>query len=142
MGAARAGLHLQGQHLRLPPGQDLDLRHQPRADPVADQVGEPLLLIQRVSNAAHVAAAILHPDQQRAAGCVGEGHDRFQRPIRRGKITLDLQRLALRALEQVEQVRIARKCTPKRSVLSLIQAGFLVRGVGVSPTPALTCRRI
>jgi len=61
MGAARAGVYLQGQHLCLPPGQDLDLRDEPRADPVADQVGESLLLIQRVGHAAHIAAAILHP---------------------------------------------------------------------------------
>jgi hypothetical protein len=60
-------VHLQSQHLRLPPGQDLDLRHEPRADPVADEVGETLLLIQRVGHAAHIAAAILHPDQQGAA---------------------------------------------------------------------------
>jgi hypothetical protein len=45
----------------LPPRQDLDLRHQPRTDPVADQVGESLLLIQRVGHATHIAAAILHP---------------------------------------------------------------------------------
>ena len=39
LGAARAGVHMQRQHLGLQPGRDLDLRHQPRADPVAGEVG-------------------------------------------------------------------------------------------------------
>ena len=47
MGAARAGVHTQGQHLRLPPGQDFELRHKTRADPVADAIGESRLLVQR-----------------------------------------------------------------------------------------------
>jgi len=47
MGAARAGVHPQGQHLRLPPGQDFEFRHKTRADPVADAIGESLLLGQR-----------------------------------------------------------------------------------------------
>lgn len=122
MGAARAWVDLHHQHLRLPPEQDLDLRRQPRADPVADQVGESLLLVQWVGNATHVAAAILDPDQQNAACSVGEGHDRFQRPIRLGKITLELQRLALRALEQVKQVNAARNATRKELALSPIRA--------------------
>jgi hypothetical protein len=46
MGAARAGVHAQGQHLLLPPGQDFELRHKTRADPVADEIGESLLLVQ------------------------------------------------------------------------------------------------
>lgn len=65
MGTAQAGVHPQGQHLRLPPGQDFELRHKTRADPVADEIGESLLLVQRVSHAAHVAIATL---QQRFTG--------------------------------------------------------------------------
>ena len=42
----------QGQPLRLPPRPDLDLRHETRADPIAGEVGEELLLIQRVSHCA------------------------------------------------------------------------------------------
>ena len=80
MGPASAGMNIQRQHLRLPPGKGLDLRNEPRADPIADEVGEPLLLIQRVGHAAHIAVAILLPDQQDAAGRVGEDHDRFSTP--------------------------------------------------------------
>jgi hypothetical protein len=65
MGTAQAGVHPQGQHLRLPPGQDFELHHKTRADPVADEIGELLLLVQRVSHAAHVAIATL---QQRFTG--------------------------------------------------------------------------
>ena len=106
-------MHLECQHLLLSPGQDLDLRHEARADPVADGVGESLLLIQWVGNAAHVSAAVVDADQKRAASGVGEGEDRIQRPIGRGEVTLELQRLALRPLEQVEQVHSARSCTQK-----------------------------
>jgi hypothetical protein len=113
MGATRAGIHLECQHLRPSPGPDLDLRHKARADPVADEVGETLLLIQWVGNAAHVSAAVVDADQKRAASGVGEGDDRFQRPIRRGEVTLELQRLALRPLEQVEEDYSARHCTQK-----------------------------
>lgn len=60
MGAARAGFNPQGQHLRLPPGHDLVLRHKTWADPVADEIGESLLLpLQRISHAAHIAIATL-----------------------------------------------------------------------------------
>ena len=88
---------------------------------------------QRVGHAAHVAAAILHPDQQGAACSVGEGHNRFQRAIRRGKITLELQRLALRALEQVEQIHIAQKRTRKQTALSLFRVPRRVRAMAGEP---------
>jgi len=80
VGGAHPHIHGCGtgcQHLRLPTGQVLELRHETGADPVADEVGKSLLLIQRVSHGAYVAAAICHPDQQGAAGSVVEGYDRY-----------------------------------------------------------------
>jgi len=72
---ARARMDLQGQHLQPAPGQELDLRDEARADAVADEAGQTLPQVESGRHAANVAGAVLHADEQRAAGRVGEGDD-------------------------------------------------------------------
>ena len=103
MRAAGAGMDVQRKHLRPAPGEDLDLWHEPGADPVADEVGQAFFQIERFGNPPNVPALVLHADQQRPARGVGKGHDRLARLVGRGEVPLELQRLTLRALEDFEQ---------------------------------------
>jgi hypothetical protein len=95
---------LHGQHLRATPRQDLELRHESGDDVVADQVGEALLQIEGIAHAAHVSALVLDADKQRSARGIGEGDDRLERAVRGGEVALELEGLALRALEQLDEV--------------------------------------
>jgi len=65
--AGRARVNLHGQDLGAAPGQDLDFRYEARSDVIADQVGQPLLQIERLDDASDMAALVLHPEQQRSA---------------------------------------------------------------------------
>ncbi|MEX2609316.1 MAG: hypothetical protein WEA24_05160 [Gemmatimonadota bacterium] len=69
---------------------------------VADQVGQPLLHVERSGYTSNVAAAVLNANQQCAARRIGDCHDRLERTMWRGKITLELQRLALRPPQDLE----------------------------------------
>lgn len=104
MRAARARVDLYCQHLGAAPGQDLDFRHEPGDDQVADQVRQALLQIQRLAYAADMPAPVLNAEEQRPAGRVREGNDRLEHTLRRGQIALELQRLALGALKQLDEV--------------------------------------
>jgi len=105
---ARARVHPQSQGLRSAPGKDLDLRHDPRADAVTDEVGHSLLQVEGVRYTADVASSVLDADEQRSARRVGEGHDRLEHSVRRRHVAFELERLPLRALQDLEEVH-ARK---------------------------------
>ena len=97
-------MDLHRQHLRPPPRQYLDFRHEARGNPVADEVREALLQTERVAYAADVAAPVLDAEQQRAARCVGEGNDRLHHTQGSGEVALELQCLALRPPEDLDEV--------------------------------------
>jgi hypothetical protein len=90
-------LHKGARFLHGLHGEGVDL------DPIQDAAfvaaGEAPGMDPAIGHAAQVFAANLHSDQQGAVCSVGKGHGCFQRPIRLGMITLELQRLAFRALE-------------------------------------------
>lgn len=71
---------------------------------VADQVGQALLQIKGLAHAAHVPALVLDADKQRSARSVDEGDDRLERAHRGGEVALEREGLALRALEQFDEV--------------------------------------
>ena len=60
--------------------------------------------IEGIAHAAHVPALVLDADKQRSARGVGEGDDRLERAVRGGEVALELEDLALRALEQLDEV--------------------------------------
>lgn len=129
-------MDLHSQHLRPAPGEDLDLGDDARSDAVAKAAGEPLLDINWVGYAADVPAPVFHTDEQGPARGVGEGHDCLQRPVGRGEVALELQRLALRELEELHEVHNARKQTRKEALAS----SFRVAGP-MCPSGRLTiCR--
>jgi alkanesulfonate monooxygenase SsuD/methylene tetrahydromethanopterin reductase-like flavin-dependent oxidoreductase (luciferase family) len=70
---------------------------------IADEVREALFEVQGCGHAANVAGPVLDADKERAARGVGEGNDGLDHPVGSGEIALELQRLALRAFEQLEQ---------------------------------------
>jgi hypothetical protein len=61
MRAAGAGVDLHSDDLSAAPRQDLDLRHEPRGNLIADEVGEPLLHVERINDAADVGRSVFHP---------------------------------------------------------------------------------
>src|SRR5439155_13704885 len=61
------GIDVDGQHLRSPPGEDLDLGNDPGGDGVAYEVGHALLQIERACHPTHVPAPVLHAHDQRPA---------------------------------------------------------------------------
>ena len=95
---------MYGDHVCLPVLQDLHVRQQAGSDPVADQIRHPFLQDQRIGNAEDAPGAILDPDQDDAARGVGEGDDCAQEPVRRGKVPLELQRLALRFAQRLGEI--------------------------------------
>src|SRR2546426_6190912 len=115
--APRARVDLDRQHLRTTPGQDLDFRHEPRNDQVADQVRQALLQIERLSYTADVPLSVLHTQGQYPAGRVGKGNDRLQRALRRGELALKLEGLALGALEDLDEVHGLRSLLGSLAVL-------------------------
>jgi hypothetical protein len=76
VGTQRAGRHPGHQHLGAAPGQDFDFGQQTRLDAVGHQVGQPLLVAQRIGQAGHAAGLFVHADHQVTAGGIGEGHQR------------------------------------------------------------------
>jgi hypothetical protein len=52
------------------------------ADPVADQVGEALVLVKWVGNATHVQGAVVNADSLSAAGLIGEGTHHLTQRLR------------------------------------------------------------
>lgn len=104
VGSAGARMDLNGQDLLAAPRQDLNLGNQPGSDAVADEVCQALLQAQRVADAAHAPALVLHTEEQRPARGVGERHDRSHHAVRRGEVPLELERLAFRELQDLGQV--------------------------------------
>ena len=104
MRPARAGMDLHRQHLRPPPRQYLDFRQEPRGNPVVDEDCDALLQTERVAHAPDVAAPVLDAKQQRSARGVCKGNDRLHHTEGSGEVTLELQRLALRPLEDLDEV--------------------------------------
>jgi hypothetical protein len=106
-------MNLKRQHLRPAPPEDLYLRDDPRTNQIADEAGRALLEIERIGHSTDMPAPILHPDQQRPARGVGEGYDRLEGSAGGGEVALELQRLPLRALEDLHEVQHARRHTRK-----------------------------
>ena len=77
-----AGVHADGQYVRAPESDELDVRQQPRQDRVADEARDPFLQGKRVAHAANGPAAVLDADQNRSAGRVGESDDRPEHSAR------------------------------------------------------------
>ena len=102
-----------------PPRQDFQLRDQAREDAVADQTGQPLFHVQRLTYAPHVTGHVFHTDQQDAARRVGERHNGSQHPIRRGQIALELKRLAFRALEDIQKIHCSELYSEARQAVKL-----------------------
>jgi hypothetical protein len=90
--------------MRSPPGQNLDVRDEPRADGVHHEVCEPFFDRQNIWYAKHPTGFVLDPNRDGAAGGVREGYESLQNAFVRGQVPLVFERLAFRALEQFEQV--------------------------------------
>jgi hypothetical protein len=86
--------------MQLPPGVDLDVGHQQRADAVREGIGQPLLVSQRIVNPDHLFRLVLHADDDVSSRGVGEGdsgaHDAGEGPA----VFFELQRLAFVAGEE------------------------------------------
>jgi hypothetical protein len=76
---------------------------------IADQVREPLLHVEGLRDAAYVASLVLHAEEKGPAGGVREGDDGLEDPVGAGKLALELERLAFRPCEQVDEVHGGRK---------------------------------
>jgi hypothetical protein len=97
-------MDLDGHHVGLAPGQQLEIRQQPRGDGVGNQAGDPLHEGKRVSHASDVPAPILHPDEHHTTRRIGEGDDRAKKSLGRGQVALEFEGLALRVAEGIEEV--------------------------------------
>src|SRR5260221_3734012 len=76
----------------------------PRCDGIGNEACHPLFDLQGVLHAAHARGAAFHSQDQGAAGGIREADKGLQGAVRGGEIAFELQRLAFRALEQVEEV--------------------------------------
>ena len=104
MRAPRARVHLHRQHLSATPRKDLELWEDSRDDVVANQARQALLHLERIAHAAHVPALVLDADKQHSARGVGKGDDCLERTLRGGEIALELEGLAFRTLEQLDEI--------------------------------------
>ena len=87
-----------------PPGDDLQLRHQPRHDVIADEVGQTLFEIEWLLDTADMSRPVFDPDKHRPSRGIGEGDDAPEHSVVGGQIPLELKRLPLCTFEQVEKV--------------------------------------
>lgn len=97
-------MNLDRDEVRAAPWKNFQVRHEARDDAVADQAGQAFLDVQRFAHAAHMSGGVFNADEQGASRRVGEGHEGAQRPVRRGEVALELERLAFGALEQFYEV--------------------------------------
>ena len=102
--AGRTRIDLRHQDMRLAPGQNLDVRYEPRADGVHHEVGQPLFDRQNLRYAAHPAGFVLDSNRDNAASRVGKRDERLQDAFVGGQVSLVFEGLALRPLQQFEQV--------------------------------------
>ncbi len=86
-----------------PVSENFEVRQQAWCDGVADQVGEPLLEGHRIRDSANVPSPVLDTDENGTAGRVRERYDGPQQPLRRRDVALELEGLAFRASERVEE---------------------------------------
>ena len=78
MRPVRTGKDLHHDQLGRPPRDHIDRRNQPWLDPVADETGEALLLLERIGQSAHALGAVLDSDDEQAARRVGKGNQRVE----------------------------------------------------------------
>src|SRR4029453_14742394 len=90
------------------PRDDLQLRHQPRHNVIADEVRQTLFEIEWLLDTADVSGTVFDPDKHRPSCRVGECDEAAEHSVGGGQVTLEFERLPLRTFEQVEQVHVLR----------------------------------
>src|SRR5665213_725247 len=123
MRPARAGLDFNGQHILLPPRNDVNLRDEPWLDPVGNEICELFLRFRRVRHAENFARAIFDTDEQSPARAIRKSNQRAHYLVRRGKVAFEFQSFSLMLANDFSEVEHTQKSTRKRTDVASFRAG-------------------